>query len=258
MKEAVVEQQIKISKLERQGPSHLSNLPKAATPTGTPDTRKINPGDGNETDVSTRVSKTEEQEREKERTERKEAKREEKEEVKREEREEVKREDKEEAERGAKGDDEGRVEEREEKRAPASKIPSAWGSISWRDPRSRKEEPSGMPTPQNPSGWESSRGSSLSGVVNAFADPDSDRSPSPEPPQVKPKIEDPPRGFTPSHPPKTQPAVFGSPNKPAWGAKPGPAPIVQKTPTGPARSAKPTGPTFYSGVTIWGGGAGSA
>ena len=171
MKEAVVEQQIKISKLERQGSNHLSDHPKAATPTETSDIHRINPGDGNETDVSTRVAKTEEQEREKERTEKREAKREEKE-VKREEREGVEREEKEEVKREAKDDG---------------------GS---KDGRSRKVASVFAPSSDSDSD-------------------DSDSSSSPESPPVKPKIGDPPRGFTPSQPPKIQPAGFGSLNKPA-------------------------------------------
>jgi len=57
LKETVVEQQIKLSKLERQDSDHLSNLPTVNSPVA--DTRKpSNPEDRNLT-VSTRVPKTE-------------------------------------------------------------------------------------------------------------------------------------------------------------------------------------------------------
>lgn len=104
------------------------------------------------------------------------------------------------------------------------------------------------PALQKASGWGSWGSSLLTNVASSVAAPD--RSPSsPEPPPVKPKIEIPPRGFTPSHPPKSQPAGFGLANKPTWGAgdnntwgsaKTGPTPIAHKTSTGPAWGAKPT------------------
>ena len=118
------------------------------------------------------------------------------------------------------------------------------------------------PAPQKASGWGSWGSSLINNIASAVAD--ADRSPSPEPRPVKPSIENPPRGFTPSQPPKSQPAGFGSVNKPAWGAggtgetnawgaaKTGPTPIAQKTSTGPAWGAKPAGSTFGSGATGWG------
>ena len=134
-----------------------------------------------------------------------------------------------------------------------------------------KPTPKSTPTTASPpaqksSGW-GSWGTSLLNIASTIAAPD--RSPSPEPPPVKPKIEDPPRGFTPTQPPKSQPVGFGSLNKPAWGAgggsgdnsawsaaKPGPTPIAQKTSTGPAWGSKPAGSTFGSGTTGWGSGTG--
>jgi len=86
----------------------------------------------------------------------------------------------------------------------------------------------------------------------------------------KPRIEEPPRGFTPSQPPKSQPAGFGSVNKPAWGAggmgnsslwgppKTGPTPIIQDPSAKPAWGNKPTGSTFGSGRTGLGSGTGPA
>jgi hypothetical protein len=121
-----------------------------------------------------------------------------------------------------------------------------------------KPTPGPAPAPQKSTAW-GSWGSSLLHVANAVAAPD--RSPSPEPPPVKPKIEGPPRGFTPSQPPKSQPAGFGSLKQPGWGgpcgsgdnnawgaAKPGPAPITQKLSTGPAWGAKPASSSFGSGL----------
>ena len=113
--------------------------------------------------------------------------------------------------------------------------------------------------PQKSSGWGSWGTSLLNTVASAV---NSERTPSPEPPPVKPKIEDPPRGFTPSLPPKSQPVAFGSSNKPAsawggagdnaWGgAMNGPPPIAQKTSAGPAWGAKPNS-GFGSGGTTWG------
>ena len=119
--------------------------------------------------------------------------------------------------------------------------------------------------PQKSSGW-GSWGSSL--LTNTASAADHDRTLSREPAPVKPKIEDPPRGFTPSQPPKSQPAGLGSLNEPAWVtgsgdtttawgvAKPGPTPITQKTSTGPFWGAKPAGSTFGSGGTGWGTGTG--
>jgi len=125
-----------------------------------------------------------------------------------------------------------------------------------------------FPAPQKSGGWGSWGSSLLTNIAHNAANPD--RSPSPEPVPVKPKIENPPKGFTPSQPPKSQPAGFGSVNKPAWGAggpvdnnawgapQPGPTPMAQKTPTGPAWSAKPPVSTFGSGATGWGAGTGSS
>jgi len=130
-----------------------------------------------------------------------------------------------------------------------------------------KPAPAPAPAPQKSGGWGSWGSSLLTNIASAVAIPD--RSPSPEPAPIKPKIENPPRGFTPSQPPKSQPAGFGSMNKPAWGAsgpvdnnawsapKPGATPITQKTSTGPAWGAKPAVSTFGSGATGWGPGAGS-
>ncbi|KAF9642247.1 hypothetical protein BDM02DRAFT_2470886 [Thelephora ganbajun] len=122
-----------------------------------------------------------------------------------------------------------------------------------------KPAPAPAPVQQKSSGWGSWGSSVLANIASATADPD--RSPSPELPPVKPKIEDPPRRFTPSQPPKSQPAGFGPLSKPGWGTgggtgdnnvwgagKPGPAPITQKTSTGPSWGAKPTGSMFGSGV----------
>ena len=118
---------------------------------------------------------------------------------------------------------------------------------------------------QKSGGW-GSWGSSLLNIASTITA--LDRSPSPEPPPFKPKIENPPRGFTPSQPPKSQPAGLGLVKKPAWGAgglgdnnawgaaKPGPTPIAQKTSTGPAWGAKPAVSTFDSGTTGWGAGTG--
>ena len=129
------------------------------------------------------------------------------------------------------------------------------------------KHPAPAPPPQKASGW-GSWGSSLTNIANAVTIPD--RTPSPELPPVKPKIEDPPRGFTPNQPPKSQPVGFGSLNKPAWGtgggsgdnnawgaAKPGPTPIAQKPSTGPAWGAKPVPSTFGSGGTGWRNGTSS-
>ena len=123
------------------------------------------------------------------------------------------------------------------------------------------------PTPQKTSGWGSWGSSLLTNIASAV----DDRSPSPEPPAVKPKIVDPPRGFAQSQPPKSQLAGFGSSNKPAWGTggglgdsnewgavKPGPTPIAQKTSTGPAWGAKPMGSALGSGGSSWGSGTGLA
>ncbi|KAF9642359.1 hypothetical protein BDM02DRAFT_3124623 [Thelephora ganbajun] len=131
-----------------------------------------------------------------------------------------------------------------------------------------KPAPAPAPVQQKSSGWGSWGSSLLTNIASAAPAPD--RSPSPEPPPVKPKIEDPPRGFTPNQPPKSQPAGFGPLNKPGWGTgggtrdnnvwgagKPGPAPITQKTSTGLSWGAKPTGSTFGSGGTAWGSGTGS-
>jgi hypothetical protein len=105
-------------------------------------------------------------------------------------------------------------------------------------------KPAPAPAPPQKSGGWGSWGSSLASHVAGVAT--AERSPSPEPPLVKPKVEGPPRGFTPNQPPKSQPAGFGSVNNPVWGAgwgaaKTSPAPIAQKTSTGPAWGAKPTG-----------------
>ena len=129
-----------------------------------------------------------------------------------------------------------------------------------------KVAPAPAPAPQKSSGWGSWGSSLLTNIASTIAVPD--RSPSPEPSAVKPKIEDPPRGFTPSQPPKSQPAGFGSLNKPAWGvggagdnnawgaAKTGPTPVVQKPSTGPVWGAKPASSAFGSGGTGWGSGTG--
>ena len=123
-----------------------------------------------------------------------------------------------------------------------------------------KPAPAPAPLPQRPSGWGSWGSSLINNITSAVA---TERSPSPEPPLVKPKIEDPPRGFVPS-----QPAGFGSMNKLAWGAggagdnntcgaaKTGPTPMTQKPSAGPAWDAKPMGSTFDSGGTTWGSGTG--
>ena len=128
-----------------------------------------------------------------------------------------------------------------------------------------KPAPAPAPAPQKSGGW-GSWGSSI--LTNIASIPDPDRSPSPETAPVKPKIENPPRGFTPSQPPKSQPAGFGSANKPTWGAggsgdnngwgatKTGPTPIPQKTSTEPAWGAKPPVSTFGSGARGWGAGTG--
>ena len=64
MKETIVEQQVKISKLERQGANGLSNLPKAATPAVTADTRELdNPEDRNAANVPTKTTTRLENER---------------------------------------------------------------------------------------------------------------------------------------------------------------------------------------------------
>jgi len=122
-----------------------------------------------------------------------------------------------------------------------------------------RPSPAPAPAPPKSGGW-GSWGTSLLTIASAVAIPD--RSPSPEPAPVKPRIENPPRGFTPS-----QPARFGSANKPAWEAlsgdnnawgapRPSPTPIAQKTSTAPAWGVKPTGSTFGSGTTGWGAGTG--
>ena len=99
-----------------------------------------------------------------------------------------------------------------------------------------KPAPAPAPAPQKASGW-GPWGTSL----NVAA---SERSPSPGSLPVKPKA--------PSQPPKSQPAGFGQANKPAWGAvKTGPTPISQKSSTGPAWGAKPAS---SSGGTGWGRG----
>ena len=61
------------------------------------------------------------------------------------------------------------------------------------------------PAPQKASGW-GSWGTSLLNVASTIHPPDG--SPSPEPHPVKPKTEDPPRGFTRSRPPMSQPAAI--------------------------------------------------
>ena len=115
---------------------------------------------------------------------------------------------------------------------------------------------------QKSSGWGSWGSSLLNNIAQVVTVPD--RSPSPELPPVKPKIEDPPRGFTPNQPPKSQPAGFGPSNKPGWSSAAGPGdnpwggaknsstPIVQKTPAVPAWGAKPVGGGFNTGTTTWG------
>lgn len=76
-------------------------------------------------------------------------------------------------------------------------------------------------------GWGSWGDSFVTNIPKIVATPD--RIPSPELFPVKPKIQDPPKGFIPSQPPKSQPAESGLLNQPAWGApKPGPTPIAQK------------------------------
>jgi len=116
-----------------------------------------------------------------------------------------------------------------------------------------------VPPPQKSGGWGPWGDTLLGNIARVIVE----RSPSPEPPSVKPKIEDPPKGFTPNQPPKSQPAGFGSSNKPAWGndgwgvVKTGPTPISQNTSTGPAWGAKPIGSTPGPGGTPWGSGGGS-
>ena len=122
-----------------------------------------------------------------------------------------------------------------------------------------KLAPAPTPAPAQKSGWGSWGSSLLGGITGVVGAPD--RSPSPEPATVRPKIEDPPRGFTPNQPPKSQPAGFGSLNKPAWSgaggsggdpwgsAKNGPTPVAQKTSTGPVWGAKPA---FGPGTPSWG------
>ena len=128
-------------------------------------------------------------------------------------------------------------------------------------------KPAPAPAPQKSGGWGSWGSSLLNNIANVV-----ERTPSPELPPARPKIEDPPRGFTPSQPPKIQPAGFGSLNKPAWGHGPGPSPgdnnawdatktgptpAVQKPSAGPAWGAKPADATFGPGGTGWGSGTGS-
>ena len=117
-------------------------------------------------------------------------------------------------------------------------------------------KPTPKPTPpQKPAWWVNAL---LENVANVVAAPD--RSSSPEPPPVRSRIEDPPRGFTPSQPPKSQPAGFGSVKQHGWGgpgwsgnnnawgaAKPSPTPIAQKPSLGPAWGAKPADSWFGSG-----------
>ena len=127
-----------------------------------------------------------------------------------------------------------------------------------------RSPPAPAPT-QKSSGWGSWGSSIINNLASAVAAPD--RSPSPEPAsQIKPKIEDPPRGFTPNQPPpKSQPAGFGSQNKTGTGwvaggtsggtgpwNKNGPTQAAQKPPTGPVWGAKPGGTGFGSGQTGWG------
>ena len=123
------------------------------------------------------------------------------------------------------------------------------------------------PPPAQKSGGWGSWGSSL--LTNIASTITAERSPSPEPAPVKPKIEDPPRGFTPSQPPKSQQAGFGTVNKLAWGAggtganntwggvKTDPTPVARQTSPGPAWGANPVGGGFGSGGTAWGSGPGS-
>ena len=128
-----------------------------------------------------------------------------------------------------------------------------------------KPPPKPTPAPtvasqQKSSGWGSWGSSFLTTVANAVTE----RSPSPEPEQLQPKIQNSPRGFTPNQtPPKSQPAGFGPPNKPAWGgsggsgdnswgsAKNGPTPTAQRTSAGPAWGPKPVG-GFGPEATTWG------
>jgi len=122
----------------------------------------------------------------------------------------------------------------------------------------QKPDPAPASATQKSGGWGSWGSPLLNNIANTVP---ADRTPSLEPPAVRPKIEDPPRGFTPSQPPKSQPAGLGSLNKPAWGptprpgdnsawgaAKTGPTPIMQKPSTGPAWGAKPAGSAFGSGM----------
>jgi len=100
------------------------------------------------------------------------------------------------------------------------------------------------------SGDRNSWGSSFlnNNIASAVAAPS--RSPSPEP-FLKPKIEDPPRGIVPNRPLQSQPAGFGSLNKPALGGggsldnsslgapeSPWPPLDEQKKPAGPTWGAK--------------------
>ena len=146
------------------------------------------------------------------------------------------------------------------------------------NPAAPTPTPAPAPATQKSGGWGSWGGSLLNTIANVVT---TESSPSPEPP-IKPRIEEPPRGFTPVQPPKSQPAGFGSSNKPAWGtggagnnkawgaggagnnnawgpAKTGPTPIAQNPSTGPAwGNPKPPGSTFGSGGTGWGTGTGPA
>ena len=109
------------------------------------------------------------------------------------------------------------------------------------------------PPPVQKSGW-GWGGSLLNSIASAVAA--HDRSPSPEPAPVKPKIDGPPRWHTPGQPPKSQPVGFG-PVKPAWGnstggnntgsLKGGPTKLPQKPSIGPAGGA--AGSTFGSGLS---------
>ena len=78
-----------------------------------------------------------------------------------------------------------------------------------------KPGPAPAPLPQKPSGW-GSWGSSL--LLNIENQVTAERSSSPGSFPAIPKIEGPPRGFTPNQPPTRQPAGFGLMNKPStWG-----------------------------------------
>ena len=74
--------------------------------------------------------------------------------------------------------------------------------------------PSPPPAQKSGRGWGGSLLNTIANAAITITVPD--RTPSPEPAPVKPKIEEPPRWHTPGQPPKSQPAGFCL-MKPAWG-----------------------------------------